>query len=72
MTGKRSYQVTVAGHVGPTVADSFAPLVIQTANGETTISGARLDAAMLGGLMRTIERMGLELIAIRSHVNGAD
>ncbi len=72
MTGNRSYQVTVAGHVGPTVADSFAPLVIQTENGETTISGDRLDAAMLGGLMRTIERMGLELIAIRSHVNGAD
>jgi hypothetical protein len=72
MTGNRSYQVTVAGHVGQTVADSFAPLVIHSENGETTISGDRLDAAMLAGVMRTIERMGLELVAIRSHVNGAD
>lgn len=72
MTGPRSYQVTVAGRVGPAVAESFAPLTIHTEAGETTISGETLDGAMLGGLLRTIERMGLELIAIRSHVNGAE
>ena len=70
LTGRRFYRVIVAGHVGPAVADSFAPLAVSTANGETTISGQQLDAAMLGGVLRTIERMGLELVAITSQVDG--
>ena len=69
MRSRRTYEVVVAGRVGDSVAESFAPLVVQSANGETTISGARLDAAMLGGVMRTIERMGLDLVAIRSQVD---
>jgi hypothetical protein len=66
---RRTYEVVVAGRVGDAVAESFAPLVVQSANGETTISGARLDAAMLGGVLRTIERMGLDLVAIRSQLD---
>lgn len=69
MRSRRTYEVVVAGRVGDSVAESFAPLVVQSANGETTISGARLDAAMLGGLLRTIERMGLDLVAIRSQLD---
>jgi hypothetical protein len=69
MRSRRTYEVVVAGRVGDSVAESFAPLVVQSANGETTISGARLDAAMLGGVMRTIERMGLDLVAIRSQLD---
>jgi hypothetical protein len=62
------YQVVVTGRVGSAIAASFAPLAVHSENGETTISGGRLDAAMLGGVLRTIERIGLELVAIRSHV----
>jgi hypothetical protein len=69
MRSRRTYEVVVAGRVGDSVAESFAPLVVQSANGETTISGAGLDAAMLGGVMRTIERMGLDLVAIRSQLD---
>jgi hypothetical protein len=69
MRSRRTYEVVVAGRVGDSVAQSFAPLVVQSANGETTISGARLDAAMLGGVLRTIERMGLDLVAIRSQLD---
>ena len=69
MRSRRTYEVVVAGRVGDAVAESFAPLVVQSANGETTISGARLDAAMLGGVLRTIERMGLDLVAIRSQLD---
>jgi hypothetical protein len=69
MRSRRIYEVVVAGRVGDSVAASFAPLVVQSANGETTISGARLDAAMLGGVLRTIERMGLDLVAIRSQLD---
>lgn len=72
LTGRRSYHVSVAGHVGPAVAESFAPLTVSPANGETTISGEELDAAMLGGVLRTIERMGLELVAITSRVRVDD
>jgi hypothetical protein len=69
MRSRRTYEVVVAGRVGDSVAQSFAPLVVQSANGETTISGARLDAAMLGGVLRTIERMGLDLVAVRSQLD---
>jgi hypothetical protein len=68
MTRRRVYEVTITGRVGSAVAASYAPLTVHSENGQTTISGARLDAAMLGGVLRTIERMGLELVAIRSHV----
>jgi hypothetical protein len=69
MRSRRTYEVVVAGRVGDSVVESFAPLVVQSAHGETTISGAKLDAAMLGGVLRTIERMGLELVAIRSQLD---
>jgi hypothetical protein len=52
------------------VADSLVPLTLSAHNGETTISGAALDAAMLSGVLRTVERLGLELVAVRSFVDG--
>jgi hypothetical protein len=68
MTHRRVYEVVITGRAGSSIAASFAPLMVHSENGETTISGARLDAAMLGGVLRTIERTGLELVAIRSYV----
>jgi hypothetical protein len=70
MTPPRSYEVVVSGHMGPAVADTLAPLTLSAQNGETTISGDALDAAMLSGVLRTIERLGLELVAVRSFVDG--
>jgi hypothetical protein len=68
MSHRRVYEVVITGRVSSAIAASFAPLAMRCENGETTISGAGLDAAMLGGVLRTIERMDLELVAIRSHV----
>jgi hypothetical protein len=68
MTPRRSYEVVVSGRVGSALADALAPLAIATSTGETTISGAGLDAAMLAGVLRVIEKLGLELIAVRSFV----
>jgi hypothetical protein len=70
MTPRRSYEVVVSGHVGRAVANSLAPLTLRAQNGETTISGDAFDAAMLSGVLRTVERMGLELVAVRSFVDG--
>ena len=70
MTPRRSYEVVVSGHLRPAVTDALAPLTISAQNGETTISGDAFDAAMLGGVLRTIERLGLELVAVRSFVDG--
>jgi hypothetical protein len=56
--------------MGPAVVDTLAPLTISARNGETTISGDAFDAAMLSGVLRTIERLGLELVAVRSFVDG--
>jgi hypothetical protein len=70
MTPGRSYEVVVSGHVGRAVADTLAPLTVSAQNGETTISGAVLDAAMLSGVLRKVERLGLELVAVRSFVDG--
>jgi hypothetical protein len=66
----RSYEIVVEGTVGRAVADGLAPLTVSARNGETTISGDALDAAMLNGVLRTVERLGLELVAVRSSVNG--
>jgi hypothetical protein len=54
--------------VSGVVAESLAPLTITARNGATTISGAGFDAAMLAGVLRMIERLGLELIAVSSSV----
>jgi hypothetical protein len=70
MTPGRSYKVVVSGHIGNTVAASLAPLTVTAQNGETTISGEGFDAAMLSGVLRTIERLGLELVAVRSSLDG--
>jgi hypothetical protein len=69
MTPRRSYQVVVTGHIGSTVAASLAPLTVSAQNGETTISCEGFDAAMLSGVLRTIERLGLDLVAVRSFVD---
>jgi hypothetical protein len=70
MTPALSYEVVVNGHTGPAVTDTLAPLTISAQNGETTISGDALDAATLSGVLGTIERLGLELVAVRSFVDG--
>jgi hypothetical protein len=70
MTPGRSYEVVVSGHVGPAVADTVTPLTVSAQNGETTISGEGFYAAKLGGVLRTIERLGLELVAVRSFLDG--
>jgi hypothetical protein len=57
MSHRRVYEVVITGRVGSAIAASFAPLAMHCENGETTISGAGLDAAMLGGVLRTIEPM---------------
>jgi hypothetical protein len=59
----------VSGRVGGAVAASLAPLIVTARNGETTISGESFDAAMLAGVLRTVERLGLELVAVRSFVD---
>jgi hypothetical protein len=69
MARKRSYVVVVQGTVDRAVADSLAPLTVSAADGETTISGEALDAAMLSGALRTVEQLGLELVAVHSFVN---
>jgi hypothetical protein len=69
MTPGRSYKVVVSGHIGNAVAASLAPLTVSAQNGETTISGEGFDAAMLNGVLRTIERLGLELVAVRSSLD---
>ena len=56
--------------MGPAAVDTLAPLTISAQNGETTISGDAFGAAMLSGVLRTIERLGLELVAVRSFVDG--
>jgi hypothetical protein len=70
MARDRSYVVVVEGAVGAAVAQAFSPLAVDSSNGQTTISGEALDAAMLSGVLRTVERLRLVLVAVRSSVNG--
>jgi hypothetical protein len=68
MAPRRSYEIVVSGRVGNVLAEALAPLTAVARDGQTTISGENLDAAMLAGVLRVIEKLGLELIAVRSFV----
>jgi hypothetical protein len=65
---RRRYVVHVAGHDCAPVAERFGELEIRRVNGDTAIDGDRLDAAMLRGLLRELDRHGIELRSVTSHL----
>lgn len=71
MNPNRRYEVVVAGHECANVAERLGGLDVVHVNGHTAIRGERLDAAMLAGVLRELDRLGLELRSVSSRVVGS-
>lgn len=69
MTAKH-YQITVHGHLDALFQEAFGPLQgMTTPEGTTIFSGDLPDQAALFGVLHTVERLGLKLMAISSEPN---
>ena len=63
MTG-HTYEVRVAGKLGPSAREAFADVVIDVESASTILS-ARLDQSELHALLDRVRALGLELMDIR-------
>jgi hypothetical protein len=59
-----SYQISVRGHLGPTMLAAFPGLDAGTYGEDTVLTGV-LDQAALHGALAQIEALGLELLLVR-------
>jgi hypothetical protein len=60
----RTYQVRIAGRLGPDWADWFEGLAIAVDGGDTLITGPVTDQAALHGLLRKVRDLGLPLVSV--------
>lgn len=59
------YEIRVRGHLGPALADAFAPMTATAVPAETVLVGPLADQAALHGLLARVQALGLELVEIR-------
>ena len=59
-----SYQISIKGHLGPTMLGAFPALEAETHGEDTVLSGIP-DQAALHGALAQIEALGLELLLVR-------
>jgi hypothetical protein len=59
-----TYEIRVAGSLGPAAQEAFGDLAVGTEPAETVLSG-ELDQAALHGLLERVRTLGLELVDIR-------
>jgi hypothetical protein len=62
---RKVYRIKVKGRVGERLFDSFTPLRVETAAGETTLTGPIVDQAALQGILSMIQGLGLELLEVK-------
>lgn len=66
------YEIRVRGHLGPALADAFAPMTATAVPAETVLVGPLADQAALHGLLARVQALGLELVEIRRRIGAAD
>lgn len=62
---KAAYEIRVAGEIPPGVLDDFREVSLSVDPSETALRVDQADEAELQGILDTIRRHGLELIAVR-------
>lgn len=63
--GPGQYEIRIKGHLDDKWADWFEGLTItREDNGETRLTGAVVDQAMLHGLLRKVRDIGLPLLSV--------
>ena len=60
----RMYRITVAGRLDPLAAESLAGFEVAPSEPDTTVIRGLMDQSALYGLLRRIEVIGLELVAV--------
>ena len=63
MTG-HTYEVRVAGKLGPAAREAFADVIVEVESASTVLS-AQLDQAGLHALLDRVRALGLELVDIQ-------
>lgn len=64
-TCAKRYEICVGGHLGELIRTAFPDLRVQVQGRDTVLSGVLADQAALYGVLRQVEALGLELIAVR-------
>jgi len=59
------YEITVAGHLGPTLLAAFPALEARQRGTDTVLTGPLPDSAALFGVLAAIETCRLELLELR-------
>lgn len=59
-----AYRIVVEGELGPRYATAFAPMRLETREGNTELVGPVEDQAELQGLLDNISSLGLALVSV--------
>ena len=60
----RAYRIVIEGELGPRYATAFAPMRLETSDGNTDLVGRVEDQADLQGLLDNIAALGLALVSV--------
>jgi hypothetical protein len=58
------YRVVVRGRLGEQTAAAFENLVVESRQGQTSLTGAFADQAQLYGLLELLRDLGIQLISV--------
>jgi hypothetical protein len=58
------YKIVVEGELGPRYATAFAPMRLETGDGNTELVGPVEDQAELQGVLDSISALGLALVSV--------
>jgi hypothetical protein len=64
------YEIVVKGELGPAAACAFEGMRLEARSGETAIVGDVTDQAQLGGILRRVVDLGLDLVSVTRLQNG--
>lgn len=68
----RRYAIRLRGPLGHTIASAFPELELTRRDEDTVLTGALADQAALYGLLRQLEELGVELVALHPLPNGSE
>jgi hypothetical protein len=67
----RTYRIVVRGELSQRYPLAFDGMTLETADGQTAITGPVVDQAQLHGLLDRVGELGLELISVNPILNPA-
>jgi hypothetical protein len=63
-TAPRRYRIVVRGRLTGPLADGFEHLELDSAGGQSTLTGSQHDQAQLHGLLDRLGDLGIQLVSI--------